>query len=361
MSQQSKKNAEHMEWEQQEGDGGSNGGSKGIAEEEGKWGGVLEPENRMCWNRRKSRGKVLQLWEMGTRRSELQAAISGAGRIERVADEEVQKSDNEWKLLQESWELQNDELRQQLEKARAEAEDLQLQLDAVQIEKEGCEKEVERLERAWKLERKTAKELRQMMEQSTGNEKRDQERSYVLIQERYRRPGTQSVDSRGSSSAWAEPESQKRGEAKGNGDMGRKKTESEDGWRKKVEDWDFTSGDYVGMPRDSMGRERESVKLKETSDVKKGKSETGSSVSKGSSSKMIQCLNKLMRANVLPEPAVFDGKGEFKRSFLLKYRHVTERDEDLVAILEDKFLKVAARTLFKSLPKRFERPIEEQD
>ncbi|ULT93930.1 hypothetical protein L3Y34_003440 [Caenorhabditis briggsae] len=100
--------------------------------------------------------------------SELQAAISGAGRKERVADEEVEKSDNEWKLLQESWELQNDELRQQLEKARAEAEDLQLQLDAVQIEKEGCEKEVERLERAWKLERKTAKELRQMVDQSTG-------------------------------------------------------------------------------------------------------------------------------------------------------------------------------------------------
>ncbi|CAP33445.2 Protein CBG15074 [Caenorhabditis briggsae] len=291
MSQQSKKNAEHMEWEQQEGDGRSNGGSKRIAEEGGKWGDGLEPEKQdVLESAEKSRKSAATLgdgnstekkasvsvrevcrytkvtarvrdvvlkpvqqfveqlakrhreldsgkWERIVMRmmrdhgienfSELQAAISIAGRKERVADEEVEKSDNEWKLLQKSWELQNDELGQHLEKARAEAEDLQLQLDAVQIEKERCEKEVERLERAWKLERKTAKELRQMMEQSTGNEKRDQERSKVVIQERYRRPGTQSVDSRGSSSAWAEPESQKRGEAKGNGVMGRKETESD--------------------------------------------------------------------------------------------------------------------------------------
>ncbi|ULT93931.1 hypothetical protein L3Y34_003441 [Caenorhabditis briggsae] len=46
MSQQSKKNAEHIEWEQQEGDGGRNGGSKGIAEEGRKWGDGLEPEKQ---------------------------------------------------------------------------------------------------------------------------------------------------------------------------------------------------------------------------------------------------------------------------------------------------------------------------
>ncbi|ULT87116.1 hypothetical protein L3Y34_006708 [Caenorhabditis briggsae] len=253
MSQQSKKNAEHMEWEQQEGDGGNNRGSKGIVEEGGKWGDGLEPEEQdVLEAAEKSRKSAATLgdgnstqvslrerkklvlafaefvgsgeklmedmreqiyrytnltarvrdvvlkpvqqfveqlakrhreldsgkWERIVMRmmrdhgienfSELQAAISGAGRKERVADEEVEKSDNEWKFLQENWERQNDELRQRLEKARAEAEDLQLQLDAVQIEKEGCEKEMERLERAWKLERKTAKELRQMMEQSTG-------------------------------------------------------------------------------------------------------------------------------------------------------------------------------------------------
>ncbi|PIC42338.1 hypothetical protein B9Z55_009451 [Caenorhabditis nigoni] len=76
---------------------------------------------------------------------------------------------------------------------------------------------------------------------------------------------------------------------------------------------------------------------------------------------VVECLSKMLRASALPEPEKFDGKGdvkEFKRSFLLKYKSVTEQDADMVAILEDKFLKGDARTLFKTLKNRFNRSID---
>ncbi|CAP29733.1 Protein CBG10256 [Caenorhabditis briggsae] len=90
-------------------------------------------------------------------------------------------------------------------------------------------------------------------------------------------------------------------------------------------------------------------------------SERCSRVSRDSSRIMVECLSRMIRASALPEPEKFDGKGdvkEFKRSFLLKYKAVTEKDADMVPILEDKFLKDAARTLFKTLPNRFDRSIE---
>uniref|UniRef100_A0A8R1ICZ1 CCHC-type domain-containing protein n=1 Tax=Caenorhabditis japonica TaxID=281687 RepID=A0A8R1ICZ1_CAEJA len=76
---------------------------------------------------------------------------------------------------------------------------------------------------------------------------------------------------------------------------------------------------------------------------------------------MMDGMRRMMRAQALPEPGVFDGDddfGEFKRTFLLKYNNVTEGPEEMVAILEDKFLKGPAKTLFKTLPNRHNRSIK---
>uniref|UniRef100_A0A8R1IIH7 Uncharacterized protein n=1 Tax=Caenorhabditis japonica TaxID=281687 RepID=A0A8R1IIH7_CAEJA len=76
---------------------------------------------------------------------------------------------------------------------------------------------------------------------------------------------------------------------------------------------------------------------------------------------MMDGMRRMMRAQALPEPRMFDGEGdfgEFKRAFLLKYNNVTEGPEEMVAILEDKFLKGPAKTLFKTLPNRHNRSIK---
>ncbi|EFP13133.1 hypothetical protein CRE_07668 [Caenorhabditis remanei] len=113
-------------------------------------------------------------------------------------------------------------------------------------------------------------------------------------------------------------------------------------WYERVENWDF---------------ERSRKRGGEDAFSRKTSSQSGSS----EVNDMVQCMNRMLKSSALPEPKTFDGTGEFKefkRAFLLKYNHVTESDDELVAILEEKFLKGAAKSLFKTLPKRFERSIQ---
>uniref|UniRef100_A0A8R1ILE4 Retrotransposon gag domain-containing protein n=1 Tax=Caenorhabditis japonica TaxID=281687 RepID=A0A8R1ILE4_CAEJA len=153
---------------------------------------------------------------------------------------------------------------------------------------------------------------------------------------RKRKPvGRAQVGARKSSEAFGKP-----------GAVEKKGREGEN-WCEKVESW------YA---------EAEKLKERKGASSWENRSDTRTNTSRRSEVKdMMDGMRRMMRAQALPEPGVFDGEGdfgEFKRAFLLKYNNVTEGPEEMVAILEDKFLKGPAKTLFKTLPNRHNRSIK---
>uniref|UniRef100_A0A8R1IU53 Uncharacterized protein n=1 Tax=Caenorhabditis japonica TaxID=281687 RepID=A0A8R1IU53_CAEJA len=69
---------------------------------------------------------------------------------------------------------------------------------------------------------------------------------------------------------------------------------------------------------------------------------------------MMDGVRRMIKTQALPESCVLDKEGdfgEFKRTFLLKYNNVTEGPEEIVDILEEKFLKGPAKLCSKHCPK----------
>ncbi|CAI2353188.1 unnamed protein product [Caenorhabditis sp. 36 PRJEB53466] len=139
--------------------------------------------------------------------------------------------------------------------------------------------------------------------------------------------------------------------------LGKKLERSEKAWRaehRMVEQW-------KGQWQESQGaltEARSTIQmLRELIDVRKLEKPT-----RGEVRDMVNCMSRVMKSSALPEPKPYDGSsdlGEFKRAFLLKYHHVVEDDEELITILEDRFLKGPAKSLFKTLQGRFCRPVKE--
>uniref|UniRef100_A0A8R1HL46 CCHC-type domain-containing protein n=1 Tax=Caenorhabditis japonica TaxID=281687 RepID=A0A8R1HL46_CAEJA len=240
---------------------------------------------------------------------ELREACGQAARFREQGDskdklkKKLENQNNERILLQEAWKEEKKTLMEQMKK--------------LEEQKKVAEESVERLKKALKEEKKAAEGLKSNLQHCTGEfENVGEENWEQNIQEPYRRRGGACGRSKTSSAKEEEGAEGKRiddylGES----------------WRGKVEDWEMES------------RSSRSSGMKE----------------------MVQCMSRMMKSSALPEPKTFDGSGEFgefKRAFLLKYQQVTEGDDELVAILEEKFLKGAAKTLFQSLPKRYERSLK---
>ncbi|PIC23008.1 hypothetical protein B9Z55_016856 [Caenorhabditis nigoni] len=262
---------------------------------------------------------------------------------------EAAELNNHWKLLQDGWQREKAEIDEELAKTRRAKDQLSVELEDAWRAAEKAEKTIEELERALQKEKKTSERWKNQWESAEGEKRERQSGNKEKIQVHARRSPSRS--SEGSSVDWRdERKERKAGESfYKKGDL--KNDRSED-WRVKVENWEVESG-VSDVPVKSV-RVRERKKW-ESDSVRSSRR------SRDSSTMVVQCLSKMLRASALPEPEKFDGKGdvkEFKRSFLLKYKEVTERDADMVAILEDKFLKGDARTLFKTLKNRFNRSIE---
>ncbi|CAP21461.1 Protein CBG24980, partial [Caenorhabditis briggsae] len=252
--------------------------------------------------------------------------------------------DNHLKLLQDGWRKEKEELEEELSKSKRENDEVVEKLE--EAWKAAEEETIEELERALLKERKTSEKWRNQLEHDEGKKREKFSGNKEKTQVHARRSPSRS--SNGSSVDWHnERKERKTGESfYKKGDL---KNERSEDWRVKVKNWS-SAGDFP----------ERSVRVSERRKCERD-SERCSRVSRDSSRMVVECLSRIMRASALPEPEKFDGKGdvkEFKRSFPLKYKSVTERDADMVAILEDKFLKDAARTLFKTLPNRFNRSIE---
>uniref|UniRef100_A0A8R1HR37 Retrotransposon gag domain-containing protein n=2 Tax=Caenorhabditis japonica TaxID=281687 RepID=A0A8R1HR37_CAEJA len=223
------------------------------------------------------------------------------------------------------WEVEREKLLEELESEREKAQKLS-------ESQERLKRKVVKLEKALVAEKQVSEDAKSNLKFLQGMSKEDHEEKHKT-QETRRKPRRASRSSTSSwEGGWRKPPG-----------MGR---EGEN-WCEKVEAW------YA---------EAEKLKGRKFASSWENRSETRTNTSRRSEVKeMMDGMRRMMRAQALPEPGVFDGDGdfgEFKRAFLLKYNNVTEGPEEMVAILEDKFLKGPAKTLFKTLPNRHNRSIK---
>uniref|UniRef100_A0A8R1DVU2 Reverse transcriptase domain-containing protein n=1 Tax=Caenorhabditis japonica TaxID=281687 RepID=A0A8R1DVU2_CAEJA len=223
---------------------------------------------------------------------------------------------------------------------QTENERLQERIRKCESEKLAAEKRLRKAQRAFEAEKRTAEGLKANLQHAAGEFEicRVQDEKHQIIQKRSRRASGSPTDSRRSSLR-----SRTREQSQGT----LEEEESGDDWRRKVNGWDIQREKAVHSEKTENRR------------IKNAGSLSGSERSEMKG--MVECMSRMMKSSALPEPRCFDGSGDFgelKRTFLLKYGQVTSGDDELVAILEDKFLKGSAKALFKSLARRYERPIK---
>uniref|UniRef100_A0A8R1ELE8 Reverse transcriptase n=1 Tax=Caenorhabditis japonica TaxID=281687 RepID=A0A8R1ELE8_CAEJA len=223
---------------------------------------------------------------------------------------------------------------------QTENERLQERIRKCESEKLAAEKRLRKAQRAFEAEKRTAEGLKANLQHAAGEFEicRVQDEKHQIIQKRSRRASGSPTDSRRSSLR-----SRTREQSQGT----LEEEESGDDWRGKVNGWDIQREKAVHSEKTENRR------------IKNAGSLSGSERSEMKG--MVECMSRMMKSSALPEPRCFDGSGDFgelKRTFLLKYGQVTSGDDELVAILEDKFLKGPAKALFKSLARRYERPIK---
>uniref|UniRef100_A0A8R1HQR1 RNA-directed DNA polymerase n=1 Tax=Caenorhabditis japonica TaxID=281687 RepID=A0A8R1HQR1_CAEJA len=181
---------------------------------------------------------------------------------------------------------------------KEEKKKIEAQMEKLKEQHRMAEENVERLKKALKEERKVAEGNKSNLQHCTGEFENLWQENDEEVQERCRRRGGAYECSRRSS-----------GKEEARGAEGKRFDDNlSENWRAKVEEWEMESR----SSRNSGMRE------------------------------MVQFMSRMMKSSALPEPKTFDGSGEFgefKRAFLLKYQHVTDGDDELVAILEEKFLK----------------------
>uniref|UniRef100_A0A8R1IDP0 CCHC-type domain-containing protein n=1 Tax=Caenorhabditis japonica TaxID=281687 RepID=A0A8R1IDP0_CAEJA len=239
---------------------------------------------------------------------------------------------------------------------KTEKRELELKVEKLEEELDRARRRLEVAEKAAKSEKKRALEMKSNLERaaSESDESDDYDEIRKQIQARSTRAGPGRRWSRSSAQPQAKdckrtPETYSAGTSKWD-------VESVE-VKRKVSSWLEENSERRGI--------EESVKLRRTQKREEERSEAESWRSR-ESEKMIKStmisMSKMMRSSAMPEPKVFDGMGnfgEFRRTFMMKYKEVVEEDADLVAIVEEKYLQGAAKMLFRSIENRFGRPIKE--